>query len=106
VAATPGQPFAWPKRVSLRALQTATIAIPAAVLNDQEVMGSVIHADDDVQVNLPTGANSPDEAHIFIRIHTGQRVWLEKSCQAIVVPERQGDLEPRYFEVDCTAFGL
>jgi len=87
----PGQIFPWPKGWKLTALEDAILAIPAAILSDDEVIGSVIHADDDVKVKLPTGQNPESDAHIIMWLEEGQSVYLNKSCQAIVLPNHEGD---------------
>jgi hypothetical protein len=89
---TPGEKFPWPKRFQLTAMDASVIAIPAAVVEDHEVLGAVIHCDDDAQFSLQSD-------YIFIRLRAGQSVWLEKSCQAIVIAEREGDVAARRFEL-------
>jgi len=94
----PGEFFAWPKGWRLTALDEATLLIPGAILSDNDVIGSVINADDDVMLNLPTGQNPESDAHILIRLKKGQSVYLSKSCQAMVLPNHEGDKASKRFQ--------
>ncbi len=80
-------------------MDDATLAIPGAILSDDETIGSVIHADDDVKVKLPTGQNPDSDAHIVMWLKKGQSAYLSKSCQAIVLPTYEGDKALRRFNL-------
>ena len=70
----PGQIFPWPKGWKLTALDEAILAVPAAILSDSDVIGSVIHAEDDVILHLPTGSEKDADALIQIWLKPGQSV--------------------------------
>jgi hypothetical protein len=95
----PGEVFPWAKGWQLTALDEAILAVPAAILSDNETIGSVIHCDDGVQLKLPTSAHDSPGEQIMIWLKPGQSVWLSKSCQAIVVPESEGDTAVRRLRV-------
>lgn len=95
----PGEVFAWPKGWQLTALDEAILAVPAAILTDDETIGSVIHCADEVRLNLPTVAPSTSGARILIQLQPGQSVWLTKSCQAMVVPSHEGEKAVRRFQL-------
>ena len=95
----PGQIFPWPKGWKLTALDEAILAIPAAILSDNDIIGSVIHAEDDVRLHLPTGRENEASNLIQIFLKPGQSVFLTKSCQAFVVPVYDGDDKKRRFNL-------
>jgi hypothetical protein len=95
----PGEMFSWPKGWRITALDESIIAVPAAIIGDKEVIGAVIHCGEEVRLNFPTEPNSPQDARIMIWLLPGQSVWLSKSCQAVVVPLREGDKAARRFTV-------
>jgi hypothetical protein len=74
----PGAVFPWATGWQLTALDEAIIAVPAAILGDSETIGSVIHCDDGVQLNLPTGPHATPGERIMIWLQPGQSVWLSK----------------------------
>jgi hypothetical protein len=92
----PGKVFPWLKGTKLVALDDLTLAIPAAVLREDEQIGSVILGDDDMDIKLPTVPLTTPGALIFLRLKTGMTVRLAKSCQAMVVAE---DNSPRRIRV-------
>ena len=95
----PGEVFAWPRAWQLTALDEAILAVPAAIISDSEVIGSVFHCDDGVQLNLPTEPQSTPGARIMLRLQPGHSVWLSKSCQAVVLSQFEGDTAPRRFRL-------
>lgn len=99
----PGQLFPWTKGWQLTALDEAIIAVPAAILGDNEAIGSVIHADDGVQFNMPKEPHSTPDSLIMLWLLAGQSVWLSKSCDAFIVPQREGDSVLRRFKVSKVA---
>lgn len=96
----PGDVFPWPTGWQLTALDEVIIAVPAAILSDEETIGSVIHADEDVRINLPTVSHSTPDERIAIWLQPGQSVWLSKSCQAVVLPQFEGDKMSRRFRIN------
>ena len=95
----PGEVFPWATGWQLTALDEAVIAVPAAILGDNETIGSVIHCNDGVRLNLPTASHATPGERIMIWLQPGQSVWLSKSCQGIVVPQSEGDITPRRFRL-------
>lgn len=95
----PGEVFSWPKRWQLTALDEVILAVPAAILNDDEQIGSVINCEDSVRLNIPTGLPNPND-RILIWLQPGQAVYLSKSCQAMVVPGNEQDREAKRFKVE------
>jgi hypothetical protein len=91
----PGEVFPWPKGWQLTALDEVVIAVPAAILSDHEVIGSVIHCDNGVELNLPTGPHRTADARIMLWLRVGQSAWLSKSCQGVIVPQADGDIALR-----------
>ena len=87
---SPGEIFTWPKGWKITALDDSVLAIPSAILSDNEIIGNVIHAEDDVMLRLPTGVDPVSDAHILIHLKEGQSVFLSKSCQALVVSNYEG----------------
>jgi hypothetical protein len=90
----PGEVFPWPKGWRITAIDEAVIAVPAAILSANDVIGSVIHCDDEVRLNLPVDASV---TQIQIWLKPGQSVWLSKSCQAVVLAMQEGDAALRRF---------
>ncbi|MBB3210559.1 hypothetical protein FHS27_006406 [Rhodopirellula rubra] len=89
----PGDIFPWPADQPLTALDTATIALPAALIEADDTIGDIIRGPDD----MPFAA--PDGDFIFIRLSAGMTVSLSKPCQAYVVPDGEGDATPRRFQL-------
>jgi hypothetical protein len=102
VCQPPGEVFPWPKGWRITAIDEAMIAIPTAIIGDDEVVGTVIHGDDDIQIDLhewglPNG-------RFIIWLKPGQSCSISKSCQAIVVPRNEGDTAIPSFWVADTEF--
>lgn len=95
----PGEVFPWARGWQLTALDEAIIAVPAAILGDNEAIGSVIHCDDGVKLNLPTASQATPDERIMIWLQPGQSVWLSRSCQGVVVPRSEGDTAVRRFRL-------
>jgi hypothetical protein len=95
----PGEIFPWPRGWKITALDEAVLAAPSAIISANEVIGNVIRSEDDVRLKLPAGADSVAEAHILIFLKVGQSVFLTKSCQAIVLPNFDGDKSVKRFKL-------
>lgn len=91
----PCVPFTWPRGCQLTALDETIIAVPGAILADEERIGVVIHADDDVKLSIQDDADAP----IKLWLRTGNSVWLTKSCDAVIVPQFEGDTRARRFRL-------
>ena len=92
----PGEVFPWTKGVRLVAVDDVTFAIPAAVLSEDEQIGSVVLGDADIDIGLPKVSHSTPGAMIYLRLRAGMSVWLSRSCQAMVVAD---DKTPRRIKV-------
>jgi hypothetical protein len=95
----PGEVFPWAKGWRLTALDEAKIAVPAAILGDNQTIGSVIHCDNGVRLNLPTSPHAKSGERITIWLQPGESVWLSKLCQGVVVPQFEGDTAVRRFRL-------
>lgn len=96
----PGEVFPWAMGWRLTALDESIIAVPAAILSDHDTIGSMIHCDDGVKLKLPTTAHATPGERIMIWLQPGQSVWLSKSCQAVLVPQSEGDTAARRFRLN------
>ena len=92
----PGEIFPWPKGTRLVAVDDVTIAVPAAILHEDEQIGSVIIGDSDMDISLPRVPITTPGALIQLRLGAGMSVSLAKSCQAMVVAD---DKKPRRIKV-------
>jgi hypothetical protein len=96
----PGEVFPWPKGWQLTAVDEVILVLPAALIDDRETIGSVIHCHEDARISLPTEPQSSTEgARIMVWLKPGQSVWLSKSCQATVAPNGKADKMHRRFHV-------
>ena len=87
----PGEVFPWPQGTVLTALDEATIALPMAIFDNDQPIGSVVLGPTDMQISFPR------EGDVFwIRLQPGMSVSLAKSSQAIVVAD---DKQPRRFKL-------
>ena len=89
-----GEVFPWPKNTVLRVLDPLILAIPAAVLEQDEVLSAVIHCDDNAEIAIPE-----EDDKIYIRMQPGMRVSLTKNVQAVVIACSEGDQTPKRIEV-------
>ena len=80
----PGVPFPWPRGARLTALESVTLAIPAAAIADGEKIGSVILGDADLEIRLP---EKPSDSLIYLRLKKDSSVSLTKSVQGVVVAD-------------------
>ena len=92
----PGEVFPWSKGVRLVAVDDVTLAIPAAMINEDEQIGSVISGDADIDIGFPKVPHSTPGAMIYLRLRAGMSVGLSRSCHAIVVAD---DKIPRRIKV-------
>ena len=99
----PGIVFPWPKGKRLTALDETLIMVPEAIIAADEVFGSVIRADDDVLMHLPTRPDEPNQGTITFLLQPGQSIWLTKSCDGMVVPRFKGDAVPRRLRITDAA---
>lgn len=100
----PGEIFPWPKGWRITAIDEAMIAVPTAIVGDNEVVGAVILGDDDVQIDLREWG-SPN-GRFIIWLKPGLSCSLSKSCQAVVVPRTECDTAmPRFWVVETQSEG-
>ncbi len=87
-----GSLIPWHKRIVLKPLRHVTLALPDQILGEDEKIGSVIHGPDEMEFS-----QGAEDKFIYLRIQPGMRVWLSKSCDAIVYSD---DQEPVRFEIE------
>lgn len=87
VAQPHGVVFPWPAGMVITALCEAVLAIPAAVLKEEEPIGDVIVCDDGVGLQFPQNAHPTPSDVIYIRLQRGQQVSLTRSCTACSVSQ-------------------
>jgi|GEM_PF-3216435 len=98
-AQPPGEVFAWPSGWQLTALDELVLAIPGAIIQEDEVIGSIIHGDDGIRLDLPTPSRPTPDDRILLWLEPGHSVWLSRSCQGMVVPQFEDDTKPRRLQV-------
>jgi len=52
-----------------------------------------------VQLNMPTEPHTTPGVRVMIWLQAGQSAWLSKSCQAVVLPQSEGDTAVRRFQL-------
>jgi len=83
-----GETFPWLKDVTLTALDDVVIAFPAALIGEQEAIGTVIHCDnDDARISILGGPHHSNQDYIYLNLRAGMSAYLSKSSQAAVVSE-------------------
>jgi hypothetical protein len=87
----PGEVFPWPKGLILTALDDITIALPKALIEPDEPIGTAFDSSDDMLIHIP-----PEGDVFYIRLLPGISASIRKSSQAYVVAE---DGEPRRVRV-------
>ncbi len=85
----PGEVFAWPVNTPVKALDEFVLALPLALLEPDEEIGSVIQSDDDVEL-------CTDDERIYLRLKPGMIISVTKSCQAFISSD---DPTPRRIEI-------
>ncbi|HNO80381.1 MAG TPA: hypothetical protein PKN33_20230 [Phycisphaerae bacterium] len=90
----PNKPFKLPRGVTLCADEEMVLAFPQAILGEDEVMGSVIHMDDDAEFSL-------DQEHelVLLKLRKHMRVKLTKSAEGFIIPDSPEDKRPRRLRV-------
>jgi hypothetical protein len=68
--------------------------LPRALIGDNEIIGSVIHVDDDAEFAI-----TDDDKWIVLRLQPGMETSITKSCQAMVVAQFPGDVTPKRIEI-------
>jgi hypothetical protein len=76
----PNEAFPFPKGMKLRAKEVTTIALPKALIGDDETIGSVLHCDEDAEFGM-----NPEQELILVRLQPGMTMSLSRSSEAILV---------------------
>ena len=87
-----GSIIPWHKGIVLTPLSPVILAIPEQVLVENEPMESVIHGPDNMEISVKS-----DEHRVYLRLKAGMRVWLTKSCDAVVYTDNH---QPIHFEIE------
>ena len=76
----PNEPFPFPKGMKLRATEETTIALPKALIQDGETIGSILICDDDAEF----GVHSEQDVYI-VKLQSGMIMSLTRSSQAVLL---------------------
>jgi hypothetical protein len=76
----PGVVFPFPKGAKLRPEEEVVLALPQALVGDDEKIGSVLLCDDDADFALNEEAGA-----YYVRLKPGMTFSLSKSCEIMVV---------------------
>jgi hypothetical protein len=76
----PNEPFPFPKGMKLRAKEETTIALPKALIQEGEPIGSILICDDDAEF----GVHSEQDVYI-VKLQSGMTMSLTRSAQAILL---------------------
>ena len=76
----PNEPFPFPKGMKLRAKEETTIALPKALIQDGEPIGSILICDDDAEF----GIHSEQDVYM-VKLQRGMTMSLTRSSQAILI---------------------
>lgn len=87
----PGVPFPFPKGAKLKPEEDVVLALPRALITDNEKIGSVLLCDDNAEFTLNEKAGA-----YYVRLKAGMVLSLAKSCQVMLVAE---DKRPRSFQI-------
>ena len=88
-AQPPGEVFSCPANTQLKALDEFVLALPLALLEPDEEIGSVIQGDEDAEF-------CTDDERIYLRLKPGMIISVTKSCQAFISSD---DPTPRRIEI-------
>jgi hypothetical protein len=81
----PGEVFPWIKSTRLTAMEDLMLAVPYAILEEDEAIGSIICSDsDDLVIGFP---ENKENGMLYLTLKSGMTVWLTKSSQAVVVSD-------------------
>jgi hypothetical protein len=91
VVQSPQEPFPLHNSCKLKTLEEIVIALPKALIDQNETIGSVIFCDDDAEISMPFDADC-----IYICLQAGMVLSSAKSTQAMIIAE---DVRPRRLSV-------
>ncbi len=86
----PGTPFPFPKGAKLRPEEEVVLALPKALIADNETIGSVLLCDNDAGFTINDEAGA-----LYVKLKPGMTFSLSKSCEIMVITE---DRRPRFFQ--------
>lgn len=82
----PNTAFVWEKGVRLKATERVVINFPAALIGDDEVIGSVIEfSDDDTLIELQHSEDMEKLTGIKVDLQKGQMLCLNKRTEAMIL---------------------
>lgn len=87
----PGTKFPFPKGAKLRPEEEVLLAVPAAIITDNETIGDVFLIDDDALMtfNQEVGA-------WYVILKPGMTFSLSRSCEVMLIAK---DTRPRFFKL-------
>lgn len=87
----PGVPFPFPKGAKLKPEEDVVLALPRALIPDDEKIGSVLLCDDSAEFTLNEKVGA-----FYVRLKAGMVFALAKSCEVMLIAE---DKRPRSFQI-------
>jgi hypothetical protein len=91
VQQVPGTAFPFPKGAKLKAEEEVMLALPRALVAEDEKIGSVFLCDDDIELGLNEAAGV-----WHVKLKPGKEFSLSKSCEMILIG---ADSRPRFFQL-------
>jgi hypothetical protein len=76
----PNEPFPFPKGMKLRAMEETTIALPKALIQDGETIGSILICDEDAEFGIHT-----EQDLCLVKLQSGMIMSLTRSSQAMLL---------------------
>ena len=86
----PGTIFPFPKGAKLRPDEDVVLALPAALISDDEKIGSILLCDDDADLALNEEAGA-----WYVKLKPGMTFSLARSCDVMLIAS---DSRPRFFQ--------
>jgi hypothetical protein len=74
------EPFPFPKGMKLRATEETTIALPKALIQDGETIGSILICDDDAEFGMHS-----ERDFYLVKLQSGMIMSLARSSQAMLL---------------------
>ena len=96
VTMRPGQVFQWRSGLCLRACEDTKLALPDALVREDEKIGSIIKVDDEARIGFCDRPDGTLEA-IILQLQSGQKVRLHRSCDVLLLAD---DDRERVFYVE------
>ncbi len=92
VSQPPGEIFLWPEGMKITAIDMVIIALPKMLFQGDQIMSSLVDADKEINVAIPTGSDN-----IFFYVKPGMALTLKKSSELFIV---SNDHKPRRIRIN------